>query len=74
MSRGAVDVDRFADGEQFRAYFASHYGPTIAVYNRNADDPAQTAALDSALVALGDDAIEGGAMQWEYLLFTATVR
>ncbi|HWS50329.1 MAG TPA: methyltransferase domain-containing protein [Microbacterium sp.] len=74
VSRGAVDVDRFADGEQFRAYFASHYGPTIAVYNRNADDPAQTAALDSALVALGDDAIEGGAMQWEYLLFTATVR
>lgn len=72
--RDAVSVDRFADGEEFRAYFASHYGPTIAVYNRNADDPAQTAALDSALVALGDEAIVDGAMEWEYLLFTATVR
>jgi ubiquinone/menaquinone biosynthesis C-methylase UbiE len=74
VSRGAVRIERFANGEEFRAYFASHYGPTIAVYNRNADDPAQTAALDRALVELGDAAIgEDGAMEWEYLIFTATV-
>lgn len=74
-TRETVRIDRFADGEQFRAYFASHYGPTIAVYNRNADDPERIAALDAALVALGDDAVgTDGAMEWEFLLFTATVR
>ena len=74
-TRETVRIDRFANGEEFRAYFASHYGPTIAVYNRNADDAAQTAALDAALVALGDEALgEDHVMEWEFLLFTATVR
>lgn len=72
--RGTVRVDRFATGAQFREYFASHYGPTIAVYARHAADPEATARLDAALDALGDAAIDAGAMQWEYLLFTATVR
>jgi SAM-dependent methyltransferase len=72
--RETVRIDRFQSGEEFRAYFASHYGPTIAVYNRNADDPERTTALDAALAALGDDAIRDGAMEWEYLLLTATVR
>jgi SAM-dependent methyltransferase len=75
VTRETVRIDRFADGEEFRAYFASHYGPTIAVYNRNADDSERIAALDAALVALGNDAIGAdGAMEWEFLLFTATVR
>ncbi|NYE19720.1 class I SAM-dependent methyltransferase [Microbacterium immunditiarum] len=73
-TRETVRVDRFATGEEFRAYFASHYGPTIAVCNRNADDAERTAALDSALTALGDAAISDHAMEWEYLIFTATVR
>jgi len=73
--RETVRIEQFADGERFRSYFASHYGPTIAVYNRNADDTDRTAALDRALADLGDDALDdSGAMAWEYLLFTATVR
>ncbi len=75
VTRDTVRVDRFASGEEFRDYFASHYGPTIAVYNRNADDAAQTAALDRALAAFGDDALDAdGAMHWEFLVLTATVR
>lgn len=73
--RETVRFDGFASGEQFRAYFASHYGPTIAVYNRNADDPAAVAAIDDALRTLGDAAIaRDGGIVAEYLLFTATVR
>lgn len=73
--RETVRFAPFASGEDFRAYFASHYGPTIAVYNRNADDPAATAAIDEALRGLGDRAIaQDGAIDSEYLLFTATVR
>ena len=73
--RESVRFDRFATGEEFRAYFASHYGPTIAVYNRNADDPAAVAAIDEALRGLGDRAIErDGVIDSEFLLFTATVR
>ena len=75
VTRDTVRVDRFASGEEFRDYFASHYGPTIAVYDRNADDAARTAALDRALAAFGDDALDAdGAMHWEFLVLTATVR
>ncbi|MHC2999467.1 class I SAM-dependent methyltransferase [Microbacterium sp. HJ5] len=74
-SRETVRFAPFATGEEFRAYFASHYGPTIAVYNRNADDPAAVAAIDDALRSLGDEAIaRDGGIDSEYLLFTATVR
>ncbi|MFE7844337.1 class I SAM-dependent methyltransferase [Microbacterium sp. NPDC057407] len=74
-TRETVRFGRFASGEEFRAYFASHYGPTIAVYNRNADDPAAVAAIDEALRGLGDRAVAAhGAIDSEYLLFTATVR
>ncbi|WP_214466510.1 class I SAM-dependent methyltransferase [Microbacterium flavescens] len=73
--RESVRLDRFTTGEEFRAYFASHYGPTIAVYNRNADDAAAVAAIDEALRGLGDRAIErDGVIDSEFLLFTATVR
>ncbi|MDQ0895078.1 class I SAM-dependent methyltransferase [Agromyces ramosus] len=75
--RQTVVIDRFDTGEEFRDYFKSHYGPTIAVYNRIADDPEQVRALDTALAELGRtqglDA-PGGAMEWEYLLVTARVR
>lgn len=72
--RETIRIDRFRDGREFREYFRTHYGPTIAVYNRNADDPDQVAALDAALDALGDSALgSDGAMEWEFLLLTATV-
>ena len=76
-TRQSVAVDRFDTAEAFRDYFKHHYGPTIAVYNRIADDPDQVRALDTALADLarnhGLDS-SGGVVEWEYLLFTATVR
>lgn len=75
--RQTVEIDRFDTGEEFRDYFKHHYGPTIAVYNRIADDLDQVRALDTALADLarahGLDR-PGGSLQWEYLLFTARVR
>ena len=75
--RQTVEIDRFDTGEEFRDYFKHHYGPTIAVYNRIADEPDQVRALDTALADLarahGLDR-PGGSLQWEYLLFTARVR
>jgi SAM-dependent methyltransferase len=65
-------VDHFATPEQFRDYFATCYGPTIATYERITDDPGQVAALDKALVDLGRrHADPSGAMGWEYQLFVA---
>ena len=48
-------------------------GPTLAVYRAISDDPEATRALDSALAALADGALEDGVMEWEYLLATAVV-
>ena len=39
--------------EAFRDYFKANYGPTIAVYRVNADDPEKVAALDRDLAELG---------------------
>ena len=65
-------VEAFATAEEFRDYFKAAYGPTIAVYKAIADDPAKVAALDEALADLGRrHDLGGGAMEWEYLLFTA---
>jgi ubiquinone/menaquinone biosynthesis C-methylase UbiE len=75
--RQTVEIDRFETGEEFRDYFKHHYGPTIAVYRRIADDPDQVFALDTALADLGRaHGLDrpGGTLQWEYLLFTARVR
>lgn len=49
----SLRVTRFADGAEFRDFFKRTYGPTIAVYNFIADDPAKAAALDAELAALG---------------------
>ena len=75
FTRGTLRVDVFGAPHSFRRYFASYYGPTIAVYNRNADDPARVAEIDAALddLALSATSPHGG-MEWEYLLVTATVR
>ncbi|CAL9655929.1 putative protein [Streptomyces sp. enrichment culture] len=74
--RRTVVVDRFATPEAFRDYFKQRYGPTIAVYRANADDPGRTAALDRDLADLArrhDRGTGAGTvvMEWEYLLFTA---
>lgn len=74
MERRTLAVDRFRTGEELRDYFKSHYGPTIAVYARIADDPDRVRALDDALAALGRDAgLDGSGrpIEWEYLLVTA---
>ena len=75
--RQTVAVDRFGTAEEFRDYFKHHYGPTITVYHRIADDPDQVRALDTALADLArTNGLDrpGGVVEWEYLLFTATVR
>ena len=70
-----LKVDRFETPEEFREFFKATYGPTIAVYKANVDDPDATAALDSGLADLARNALdEDGVMEWEYLLVTAVVR
>jgi hypothetical protein len=73
--RETVREDGFADGEAFRDYFKTHYGPTIVTYRGIADQPERIEALDRALVELSaQNDLGGGAMDWEYLLLTAKVR
>ncbi|MEU7821548.1 class I SAM-dependent methyltransferase [Catellatospora sp. NPDC049133] len=70
--RRTVRVDRFADAEEFRDFFKACYGPTIAVYRNIADQPDKVAALDEELAELGRrNDLGWGAMDWEYLLYTA---
>lgn len=72
LRRERLVVDRFATPEAFRDFFKPTYGPTIAVYRANADDPERTAALDQAMTRLAaDHDLGGGRMEWEYLLLTA---
>ncbi|TQS46803.1 class I SAM-dependent methyltransferase [Cryptosporangium phraense] len=67
--RRTVRVDAFATGASFREYFTTVYGPTIVAL-RGTDRPDE---LRRALDELGDRWLTGGAMEWEYLLSTATV-
>ena len=70
-----VTVDHFRAPADFREYFKTHYGPTIAVYRSIADDPQRVAALDADIDALvrrfqrGDGT---AVMDWEYLVLTGT--
>ncbi|HYN72189.1 MAG TPA: methyltransferase domain-containing protein [Nakamurella sp.] len=70
-----VMVDHFPAPADFREYFKSHYGPTIAVYRSIADDPQRVAALNADIDSLvrrfqsGDGA---AVMDWEYLVLTGT--
>ena len=73
--RQTVRIDRFTTPEEFRDFFKTCYGPTIATYKAIADDPAKVEALDAALVDLArrhDVGTGGTVMEWEYLLLTAT--
>ena len=71
-TREICDVDRFAAGAEFRDFFKSYYGPTIAAYRNIADDPTKVAELDQILADLGDRYLDGGHMPWEYLVVVAT--
>ena len=65
---------QFATPEEFREFFKTNYGPTIAVYKAIADDPEKVAALDRDLVALAERFDRGDGhtvLDWEYLLVTA---
>ena len=53
--RRKLRVDRFASAAEFREFFATFYGPTIAAYRNIADDPTRIAALDKALIELADE-------------------
>jgi len=70
-----LTVDRFATPEEFRDFFKTAYGPTIAVYGAIKDDPDQVAALDTDLVELArrfDTGTGATRLGWEYLVLTAT--
>ncbi len=72
--RETVRVDKFTSPEDFRDYFKTCYGPTIAAYRGIADDARRTAALDRDLADLArrhDNGIGHIIMNWEYLLLTA---
>jgi ubiquinone/menaquinone biosynthesis C-methylase UbiE len=71
-TRRTLRVDNFKKPADFREYFKNVYGPTIAVYKANADDPDKVAALDRDLDALAQRfGANDGPMEWEYLLVTA---
>ena len=69
-----VRVTRFAEPAEFREFFKTNYGPTIAAYKQQ-PDAAKAAELDAALDGLAErfDVGEGGylVLEWEYLLLTA---
>jgi ubiquinone/menaquinone biosynthesis C-methylase UbiE len=72
MTRRQLRVDRFASPADFREFFKTRYGPTIAVFKAIAEDPERCAALDRDLDALAERFGAGtGGMEWEYLLVTA---
>lgn len=74
--RQTVTMDRCASPEEFREYWKTNYGPTIAVYAYNADSPERTAALDRDFLAFLTETNQAGepgrtAYEAEYLLVTA---
>lgn len=72
--RQSLTVDCFDTAEQFRDFFTAGYGPTIAVYRSLAEAPERAVALDRKLLELAErHELGSGTMEWEYLLFTATV-
>lgn len=70
--RRTIRVDHFKSGREYREYFSTRYGPTMATYRFNADDPGKVAELDAAIEDLADRfGASEGHFDWEYLLLTA---
>jgi SAM-dependent methyltransferase len=74
MRRGALRLRRFDSAEAVLAYFKNHFGPMIEAFESIGDDPPLAAALDDQLIEIARDHMVHGALQWEYLLVTATKR
>ena len=75
--RQTVRMDHCANPTEFREYWKRNYGPTIATYRFNEDQPDRVAALDRDFLAFLSDWDRGGdqpAWEAEYLLVTATKR
>ena len=78
MWRQTVMLDHCTEPAQFREYWKSNYGPTIAAYKFNADAPDRIEALDRDFLEFltsrnrGDD--QRAVWEAEYLLTTATKR
>jgi ubiquinone/menaquinone biosynthesis C-methylase UbiE len=75
--RQTVRMDHCANPLEFREYWKRNYGPTIAAYRFNQDQPERLAALDRDFLSFLTDWQEGGdqaAWVAEYLLVTATKR
>lgn len=71
QERRMLPVTRFERPSDFREFFRSNYGPTIAVYRSLGDDASRVAELDAALDALAlSHSLGTGAfhMEWEYLV------
>jgi ubiquinone/menaquinone biosynthesis C-methylase UbiE len=79
LRRETVVFDRCATAEEFREYWKRNYGPTIATYAFNAEDPAKVADLDRDFLAFLNEWNESDepnrtAYTAEYLLVTAVKR
>lgn len=77
VRRQTVRMDHCANPTEFREYWKRNYGPTIAAYKFNAEQPERVAALDRDFLAFLTDSNRGGdqaAWEAEYLLVTATKR
>ncbi len=72
VHRQRLVVDRFPGPRDFRDYFTTHYGPTIATYRFVGEDRERAAALDRDIDALAARFTTAGRMEWEYLLLTCT--
>jgi SAM-dependent methyltransferase len=77
--RETVRFDVSASPLEFREYWKRNYGPTIAAYRFNADNPARVAELDRDVLALLEEwntATEPGTTAYdaEYLVVTAVKR
>jgi 2-polyprenyl-6-hydroxyphenyl methylase/3-demethylubiquinone-9 3-methyltransferase len=76
LRTATVVFDHCSDPLEFREYWKSRYGPTIAAYRFNAADPERTAALDAAFLAFLTETNTAGPgerarYEAEYLLVTA---
>ncbi|MGW0158249.1 class I SAM-dependent methyltransferase [Mycobacterium sp. NPDC003323] len=74
VRRQTVRLDRCSEPLEFREYWKRNYGPTIAAYKFNADDPQRVAALDAAFLDFLGESRRDGHWDAEYLLVTATRR
>jgi SAM-dependent methyltransferase len=78
LRRRSIKVTVAGGPGAFREYWKRHYGPTIAVYRFNGEDPARVADLDRDFLRFLTDWNHGSAgesaYEAEYLLVTARKR